>query len=75
LKGLGPNASYYSNSGNHTAIFAGYGYENGASGFYVWDQNWDVNGSPDTKKLIKKYFIPNNRFGTSDADNYYLIRA
>ncbi|BAY22952.1 hypothetical protein NIES2100_27160 [Calothrix sp. NIES-2100] len=68
---LGPNGSYYSTSGNHTAIFAGYGSENGVSGFYVWDQNWNLNGN----LAIKKHFIANNKSGTSDADNYYLIRV
>ncbi len=68
---LGPNGSYYSSSGNHTAIFAGYGSENGVSGFYVWDQNWNLNGN----LAIKKHFVANNKSGTSDADNYYLIRV
>jgi hypothetical protein len=66
---LGPNGSYYSSSGNHTAIFAGYGSENGVAGFYVWDQNWNLSGNV----AIKKHFVANNKSGTSDADNYYLI--
>ena len=76
---LGPNNAYdnprYVNGERryiqHTAIFAGYGSENGVSGFYVWDQNWNVNGS----RAIKRHFIANNRYGTSDADNYYIIQA
>jgi hypothetical protein len=68
---LGPNGSYYSSSGNHTAIFAGYGSENGVAGFYVWDQNWNLSGNV----AIKKHFVANNKSGTSDADNYYLIRV
>jgi hypothetical protein len=69
---LGSNGSYNNPSGGqHTAIFAGYGSENGASGFYVWDQNWNLNGN----LAIKKHFIANNKSGTSDADNYYLIRV
>ncbi len=70
---LGSNGSYntpgYLNQ--HTAIFAGYGSENGVAGFYVWDQNWNLSGNV----AIKKHFVANNKSGTSDADNYYLIRV
>ena len=69
---LGPNGAYDNPyGGQHTAIFAGYGTEYGVSGFYVWDQNWNINGDLS----IKKHFIANNKSGTSDADNYYLIRV
>ncbi|MEM6404015.1 MAG: BPSL0067 family protein, partial [Cyanobacteria bacterium P01_D01_bin.116] len=72
---LGPNATYYSNSGNHTAIFAGYGSENGVSGFYVWDQNWGQRHLPLSQRYVQRHFIRSDRWGTSDADNYYLIQA
>ena len=68
---LGPKGSYYSDLGNHTAIFAGYGSENGVSGFYVWDQNWN----PKVNSPIQKHFIANNQSGTSNAGNYCLIRV
>ena len=53
--------------GGHTAIFAGYGSNNGVSGFYVWDQNWDgsaiqkhfisINGSSKLNSNAKEYFV------------------
>jgi hypothetical protein len=71
---LGPNNSYnHPALQQHTAIFAGYGNENGVSGFYVWDQNFDVYQNGDFS--IKKHFIWTNSSGTSDADNYYVIQV
>jgi hypothetical protein len=68
---LGLNNAYDNPSGgNHTAIFASYGTENGVSGFYVWDQNWSYEGDP-----IHKHFIQNNGSGTLDADSYCIINV
>ncbi|QIR38854.1 BPSL0067 family protein [Tolypothrix sp. PCC 7910] len=61
---FGSNGKYE----GHTAIFAGYGTENGVSGFYVWDQNWDGSS-------VQKHFIRTDRSGTSDADNYYVVQV
>ena len=68
---LGPNGSY-DNFVNgkyvqHTGIFAGYGTENGVSGFYIWDQNW--NSRP-----VQKHFIRTGGSGTSNANNYHVIQ-
>ncbi len=71
---LGPNGTYdtppkYTNQ--HTAIFAGYGIENGVTGFWVWDQNWGGSFA------IKNHFISTNGASnsTSDADNYFVVQA
>ena len=72
---LGPNNSYDTPgfTQQHTAIFAGYDTDNGVSGFYVWDQNFDAYLKGDFS--IKKHFIRTDRSGTSDADNYYVVQA
>ena len=67
---LGPNGSYDTPgfTQQHTAIFAGYGTENGVNGFYVWDQNW-------SGRAVQKHFIRTDRSGTSDADNYHVVQV
>ncbi|MGA9377730.1 MAG: BPSL0067 family protein [Phormidium sp.] len=66
---LGPNGSYDTPSAanQHTGIFAGYGTQNGVSGFYIWDQNW--SSGP-----VQKHFIRTGGSGTSNASNYHVIR-
>ncbi|BAY20915.1 hypothetical protein NIES2100_06590 [Calothrix sp. NIES-2100] len=81
---LGPNGAYDNPVKNangkttwiqHTAIFAGYGTENEVRGFYVWDQSWNQSTLDFDKRYVQKHFIRNNSSGTSDADNYYVIRT
>ncbi|MBO1053915.1 MAG: BPSL0067 family protein [Dolichospermum sp. DET73] len=62
----GPNNSYDNGSYQHTGIFAGYGTQNGVSGFYLWQQN---------PGAVNLGFYRNNGTGVGDADNYYVIQS
>jgi len=67
---LGANGSYDTPgaANQHTGIFAGYGAENGVSGFYIWHQNWPT-GSP-----VQRYFMRASGSGVYNAHNYRVIQ-
>jgi hypothetical protein len=65
---LGPGGSYDNGGTQHTGIFAGYGNQNGVSGFYIWQQNWPTGSS------VQKGFIKASGSGVYNANNYHVIQ-
>jgi hypothetical protein len=73
---VGPNNSYDGGSYKHCGIFAGYGTQNGVSGFYMWEQNtYNKNTQNQNIDPIRRAFYATNGSGVTDADNYFIIRA
>jgi hypothetical protein len=71
----GTNNSYYG-SYNHCGIFAGYGTQNGVSGFSMWEQNsYGRNSQTQNLDPIRLVFYAINGSAVTDADNYFIIRA